>query len=191
MPDDGDLKLPPKWSAPLSSAPEWKGMHNCTCVGRKPGMAHWEDCPRAEGRGGGADPALNPASQIDWASEAKRAGQLLAEPIPQWSPSAALLRALEVWREQFRPASYISDAAQGVIAAHDEVLKHMTGPIQCQDAHLGLATTERLLEELETRGRVEAVNVYQKAGRELAEECARLRRELPPAMKAYRTVDPR
>lgn len=59
-----------------------------------------------------------------------------------------------------------------------------------EEANLGLATTEQLLNELRVRGEVESVNVYQTAGRELAEEAKRLLAELPPAMKAYRTVDP-
>lgn len=58
-------------------------------------------------------------------------------------------------------------------------------------AYLGLATTAQLLEELRARGEVESVNLYRKAGRELADECSRLLRELPPAMKAYSTVSPK
>lgn len=51
-------------------------------------------------------------------------------------------------------------------------------------ANLGLASTEELLRELSARGRVESVNAYPTAGRQLSEDCERLLRELPPEMRA-------
>lgn len=65
-----------------------------------------------------------------------------------------------------------------------------SAPKPCEEPHLGLATTEQLLQELAARGRVEAVNFYQTAGRQLAEDCERLQRELPPEMRSYRMAKP-
>lgn len=56
---------------------------------------------------------------------------------------------------------------------------------------LGLATTEHLLQELMCRGYIQTfADENQASGRVLHDECKKLLDELPPAMRAYRTVDP-
>lgn len=59
------------------------------------------------------------------------------------------------------------------------------------EPRLGLATTEQLLAELACRGYIQTFSgENQASGRVLHEECKKLLDELPPAMRAYRTVDP-
>lgn len=51
---------------------------------------------------------------------------------------------------------------------------------------LGLATTEELLQELISRGRVESV--HEKAGRAMMRDCEQILSDLPPEMRSYRTA---
>ena len=59
---------------------------------------------------------------------------------------------------------------------------------KCQEPHLGLATTEMLLQELISRGRCE-IPPTQGAGRTMAESCVLILSDLPLTMRQYRSVD--
>lgn len=59
--------------------------------------------------------------------------------------------------------------------------------MECQEPHLGLATTRQLLEELAARGDAE-VTRYRMTGLELANTASVLIRRLPEAMLDYRTT---
>lgn len=59
--------------------------------------------------------------------------------------------------------------------------------IECEDAHLGLATTQSLLEEIKARGETEMY--YRKEGAVLAIGATNLLHTLPGSMLEYRTVD--
>lgn len=65
----------------------------------------------------------------------------------------------------------------------------MTYMLECQEPHLGLATTRQLLEEIEARGRTE--DHYGILGMEMSVGARNLIDELPGSMLDYRTVDGR
>jgi len=65
------------------------------------------------------------------------------------------------------------------------VARHDAETMRARDeAQPGLATTEELLRELESRGR----DSGSKAGELLVRDCDQILRELPPGMRSYRSI---